>query len=456
LGTTINLDRVRLFNYLRLILFASVLIYYFRPIADLFYNFDRAVIPLAKNHFHFVRPVGVMGESDVCDFTTFYASGLLNRERLTKYHNIDVYDAILLTQTVDRLIAPMRTIEVYSIQYPPMLFALTTPLSYFDLYTAWRIWFFASAICLAIAFLCIASSALQTRPLLLSGLFICFANVAVIQDLIVGQTTTFEAAIIAISLRLLINRNYFLAGLIAGTSFFKLQQALIILIPGFCLGRSKFFYGCFLSVIFEGLLSTYIVGYNNVLNFIETNYLSEITHSYVGLNEICSMANFRAMLHSLPGDISHASTISALVYILCCIASIWLWVKLYPALQKVSGQAFELIASVSTIALVYFSMHGYLYDYLLMIVPALWLYIWSTTDDNRYTTWQSIIRLLIALLTFALPFLILTNVDLMHAESTDVGYELRFFFGTIIFLFFAIAAIFIEFKQDKRKALVSK
>ena len=186
---------------------ATVIIYYLKPTADLFKLFDKTIFPLAKNYFLFVEPAGTTGEADVSDFTTFYASGLLNKERMTKYPQIDVYDPILLTQLVEQIIAPMRPIEVYYIQYPPMMFALTTPLAYFDLYTAWRIWFFVSIICIAITFLCIAYKSIKTRPLLLIGLLVYFANDPVAHNLSIGQTTTFEAAIIALSLRLLINKT---------------------------------------------------------------------------------------------------------------------------------------------------------------------------------------------------------------------------------------------------------
>ena len=219
------------------------------------------------------------------------------------------------------------------------------------------------------------------------------------------------------------------------------------------MGRSKFFYGCLLTVFLEGLLSVYVVGHNNVFNFIRANYLCEITHSYIGLNEIWSMSNFRGMLSSLPFVVPNANKIAAITYILCCIFAVWLWIKIYPALQKISGQAFELIASISTIILIYFSMHGYLYDYLLMIIPALWLYIWSTTNDTKYTMQQSIFRLFLAVLLFTLPFIFWTNNDLMLTETTRVGCALRFFFGNLTLLFCAIAALIIEFRQGKRKAL---
>ncbi len=447
---------LRLFDFLRLILLIIVLSQYYSATINLWKDFDKTIFPLAKNYFHFIKPTAVSGESDVFDFVTFYASGLLNRERITKYPDLDVYDPVLLTQTVDRLLAPMQSVETFSIQYPPLLFALTTPLTYFDLYTGWRIWFFLSAMCITIAFVCIAFAALKKRAVLLIGFLMCMANIAVAGDLSLGQTTAFEIAIIALSLRLLINRNYWWAGLIAGASFFKPQQALIALIPGICLGKRNFVYGCILAVTLEILLSAYIVGYDNLFNFIKANYLCEIKHSYVGLNHTWFMTNFRSLLCSLNCNMPGVNVISALAYVSSGIASGWVWLKLYPALQKVSGQAFELAASLSTIMLVYFSMHGYLYDLLLLLIPILWLYIWSTTDDTQYTPRQSVIRLFISLATLLLPLLIRVNLDLLSGETINVSYHWRCFLGIIIFLFCAIAAVIIELKQAPPVAAIPK
>ncbi len=124
------------------------------------------------------------------------------------------------------------------------------------------------------------------------------------------------------------------------------------------------------------------------------------------------------------------------------------------ALQKISGQAFELIASLSTILFIYFSLHGYLYDFLLLAFPALWLYIWSTTDDASYTTRQALIRFFIASIILTLPFVFWTNSDLTATENTYMAYQLRFFLGFIILLLSAMAAVIIEFKQSKKVLVV--
>ncbi len=311
---------------------------YFKHTTKLFEEFNKIVLPLAKSHLLFIQPETIAGDSGVSDFTTFYASGLLNRERLMQDPNIDVYDPILLTQTIGRLIAPMRPSDIYCIQYAPIFFALTTPSTCFDLYTAWCIWFFASAICIAIVFFMRRHKFLKERPVLLVGLPIYFISMPVTTDFFLGQTTAFEAAIIAISFGLLINKKYFWAGLIAGLAFLKLQQALIILIPGICVGRSKFFYGCLLMIVLEGVMSVFLVGPNNIFNFIKANYLCEITHSYIGLNETWAMSNFRALLYNLPFNVSLANIIAAIAYIFCCVLSVWLWIKIYQLCKKLADK----------------------------------------------------------------------------------------------------------------------
>lgn len=240
-----------------------------------------------------------------------------------------------------------------------------------------------------------------------------------------------------------------MAGLAGGAAFFKLQQALIVLIPGLCLGRKKFVYGCFLMAVLEVLLSAYVVGYNNIFNFVRANYLCEIAHAYVGLNETWAMFSFRGLLAGLSNNLVNADRIAFIAYALACMGSAVLWIKVYPSLQKKSNQAFALIASLSTCALVYFSLHNYFYDYLLMFIPVIWLYIWSTSNDEAYTVRQSVFRLLISLLTFITPFLFLTGLDLGDA-NTNVGYELKLFFGSIVFLICAAEAIIIEYQKGRQ------
>ncbi len=210
-----------IFNCLRLALICIILSHHFCHITNLFDYFQKELKPHAQSCFLFAVPGPATGDCYVGDFLHFYSAGLLNKERLENKRSVDVYNSFLLTQTIESVIAPMHPLGTYSFQYPPMFFALITPLAYFHLYTAWRIWFFAIAICAALTYIFIAYKSLNSRPFLLIGLFIFFTTYPTSQNFIIGQTTAIEAAIIALSFRLLIDKNYFWSGFLRGPRSLK-------------------------------------------------------------------------------------------------------------------------------------------------------------------------------------------------------------------------------------------
>lgn len=208
-GSTLSKNRANILKILRLVLLTAILFCYFKPTSTMIESFFNATVAKAKNNFLFVHPAEINGQSDVSDFTTFYAAGLLNKERFTRYHELDIYDPYLLTQSVERLIAPMQPAEVYSIQYPPIFFAITTPLTFFDLSTAWRMWAFISALCVIVAFVCIAYDQIIKRPLLLIGLLIFLTCSPVVVNFTFGQMTILQAVLLAITFRLLLEKIFF-------------------------------------------------------------------------------------------------------------------------------------------------------------------------------------------------------------------------------------------------------
>lgn len=400
----ININHTMLLDLLRLFIFCIIICAHCLNITNRYSDFDIFAKPLAKSGLLFSMAAASTGECLTIDFLSFYAGAVLNRERLESKTPIDLYDPFVLTEAMERIIAPIKPQGTFCLQYPPIFFALVTPLAYFDLYTAWRIWFFVLAICVSLAYIFIAYKALDARPLLLGGLLIALFTFPVSENFLIGQTTCIEAAIIALSFRLLIDKKYFWAGLIAGASILKLQQTLIILIPGFCVGKSKFFRGFLIMLFIETLLSILVVGYDNVPNFLKTNYMSEIAHSFSDMNEGWDYLTFVGMLQYFPWFTSNATKIGALAFVLVFLAALGLWLKVYPALQKISDCSIELIGSITTIALLIFSLHGYWYDYVLYIIPCLWLYLWSTSAEASYSLKQSIIRFMISIVVFYVPF----------------------------------------------------
>ncbi len=451
-----KLNRIMVLNWLRLGLIVIILAHYFCHISHLFNFFETDMKPRAQNCFWFARVGSAEGDCYIVDFLHFYSGGLLNKERIEKNLPLDVYNSFLLTQTIERVIAPMRPIGTYCFQYPPMFFALITPLAYFDLYTAWRLWFFILAICVVITYIVIAYDSLADRPLLLCGLFIFITSFPVSENFFLGQTTPIEAVILALSFRLLIKKNYFWSGLIAGASLLKLQHCLIILIPGFCVGKKDFLRGFLITLGVELLLAIIAVGFDNIWHFIRIIYVAEITHSIKDLDDIWYYFTFTGMLECLPWFISSAAKIGQVVFVFICLIVLGAWLKIYPTLHKISNQSMQLIASITTIAFVTFNVHGCWYDYLLFIFPCFWLYIWSTTNESEYSGRQSIIRLIISLIVFTLPFLFWDNLAMKASENTITGYQLRYFLISMLLLSSGMIALLLEFKRYRNKPLLEK
>lgn len=448
ISNSIKFDRKAALNCLRLILICIIAWHYSTNISSLFTYFEKSVQPRAKMSFLFAEPGSSSGECYARDFLVFYSGGLLNKERLEQHLHTDVYNPFIYTQTMERVIAPMIPAGLYALQYPPMIFGLITPLAFVDLYTAWRIWFFILAICVVITYVFTAYHALKARPLLLGGLLIALTSFPVTENFFLGQSTPIEAAIIALSFRLLIDKKYFWAGLFAGGSLLKLQYSPIILLPGFFAGKKKFGQGLFIMICAEALLSFLIVGQENILNFIKINYLTEVTHSINDSDPWLSY-NFTGAMHCLPWFISTARQIGQVAYVNIAIILLWLWSMIYPRLKALTNQAIELVASLSITLLVPFSLHGCWYDYLLFVFPCLWLYIWSTTNEAPYSFRQSVARFIISVVVVLVPFLFWDSLVMRFSENTITFYQLRYLLISFLLIICAITALYLEFKTKK-------
>ena len=85
---------------------------------------------------------------------------------------------------------------------------------------------FISALCVIVAFVCIAYDQIIKRPLLLIGLLIFLTCSPVVVNFTFGQMTILQAVLLAITFRLLLEK-IFLAGLAGGAAFLNYNQALI-------------------------------------------------------------------------------------------------------------------------------------------------------------------------------------------------------------------------------------
>lgn len=318
------------------------------------------------------------GDCDVHDFATFYAAGRLNRIRLETRAALNIYDPVLITQSVQETMAPLLPVELFSIQYPPLFYAVFTPLSCLTVEDAWRVWIYISLGLLSLVYAATAFGSIRSMAGFLFGLLLVLTCLPALHLFISGQTTAIEAAAIACTFALLRRERNFLAGFLCTLAMLKTQFWAIPLVPGFCLGKRRFALGFFCGMALQAILAAVVVGNANVLNFARAIYLCEITRDYTGLNDIGSMYNLRGSLYLFTHSPS-VTVLSIAVYLLACLALMAVWLVAYPRISR-SPAAFELCAGMTCLSLLICALHCFLYDYVLLIIPCVLMVRWCLVD----------------------------------------------------------------------------
>lgn len=359
----------------------------------------------------FAKPITMTGEADVCDLNAIYAVGALNRDRIANpAKNIDVYDPFLVTQRVERCMAPWHPLEVYSIQYPPLLFLFATPIAYFSLPDAWKLVAGFSYVCLIGSFLMLAAGNVNSRLERSLGVMSCLASFPATHLIFQGQTTGFELLFLTAAFLLLRAKKFFGAGTFSALALLKLQFFPIAFVPGICFGGVRFLCGFLAMAAFEGALTTVVVGPQSVLNFLRTNYLCEIAHVYSGLNDVPTMMNIRGILAVLFPNSPLVTVVSFTLYGVACLLLAYLWIKAR-ALSTSKNMAFQLLVCFSVSLLLAFSLHAYLYDYVLLIISCTWLYAWSTTSDCADESKLKIVARYAVICTVLIPLIYSAPLD---------------------------------------------
>ncbi len=339
---------------------------------------------LLKTHslgFSFIYPCTTRGDTDVSDFVLLYAAGSLNRERITSHRELNVYSPALITQSIERIMAPWQPVELYTIQYPPMVFFLTTPIAALPITAAFESWVAASLAALSSSYFILVWGRIKSRIAQAAGFILIFTSIAVWELFYNGQSSSFELLAVTLSLSLLQRSRLFLSGLAAGLTLLKIQHAPMAVLPGLCVGRTRFAAGFALSVFIQAVVASFVVGSANMLNFIHINYLCELSHEYYAHNEPWDMHNFRCLLNCANPH-GPVTQIAIGVYVAVVAFVCFAWLVVYPRLKDKCHSSFYLLASISTMLVLFFGLHAFDYDYLFMLIPCAFLYIYACADQS--------------------------------------------------------------------------
>ncbi len=317
----------------------------------------------------------INGRPCISDFVNVYNAAILTRQCLTS--PVNIYDRQVQSQSVEKLVAPIKPELPFYLQYPPYFFVIVSPLSLFPLPEAWLAWSAAGLALIVSSLPFLGTSTLTggfSRFFFFVSLFAAFPTWLTFE---LGQTTFLILPALAAFFHLAAGGRYFAAGLATAIILIKLQYAPVVVAVGLILGRFKYLGGCLAGGAALLALSVAMLGPANVLNYPHALLSGETSQAVSGVSAP-EMQNLRGFLCLVTGsDGSIVRYVSFAAMLICAIFTAWLWSAHLAHLKGGNGSVFKVLSSVSVLLMLAFSAHTHVQDYLLAMIPCLWLWQWA-------------------------------------------------------------------------------
>lgn len=338
------------------------------------------------------------GKPCVSDFVLYYEAAQLGLS--ARNSKINIYDPKIQTEAVAKLTAPVVPEMPFFMQYPPLFFALCIPFAFFPLVWSWLLWSIAGLTSLLLAIQSIASKSLKGFGLVFA-IFSCIASYPVWLTVELGQTSLFLVASMALFFLLLKDRRYFEAGLASFLLMVKVQYFPFLLVAALAVGRLRFAAGALIALIVAVVVSVFVLGWENCLEWPRVILHAETTAQFGGVSPE-HQQNVRGILTLLLSQDTGAGRIVALVsFVLAVVSVAYLWTKPYSALCLRTAWAFQLSASITILTMLVFSLHTHIQDFVLLVIPFIWL--WKAADDQKLVSLRQ--RRILKALVLAYPVL---------------------------------------------------
>jgi hypothetical protein len=315
----------------------------------------------------------------IIDFARFYAAAKLSVGGISSSTNF--YEPVILTAEVKRLCFPFVPEGLFPIFYPPFFIAILQPLTIFGLIVAWRVWI---SIQFAIVFItCFVLSIKNGQFKWTRFVFVLIAFLACFPAFIclgLGQTSIVLLGACALFWYLLQNKQYVWAGLSLICCLLKLQYAPFLVIPGLILGRAKFLLGMMIALGLLSLISVIFIGDNSFQLYLNALLCYENDPSLADY-AVNAMHNIRGLFFGQcgPNTSKIIATIS-LILSLVSIACLWLFID-----SKNNPVIMRLLSAITILLMLLTSLHVYVFDYVLMLLPAIWLWdIYNDMPNNLF------------------------------------------------------------------------
>ena len=360
------------------------------------------------------------GHPYISDFVNAYDAGVLARDG----HKQRIYDFNVQDNLSRKTIAPVVPELPFYSQLPPIYYVYCIPLAFFNLAGAWLL-FCAGG--LSASFFAL-KAVIKSCGIFDSGFKKAFVYVAAISTFPVwmgvelGNTSIYLLPCLTLFLLLLKAKKYFWAGLATMLLMVKVQYLPIVFVIGFVLGRLRFLQGAAIAALAATLISTLVLGWDNVVDWPRILIFAETTNNYSGV-EPENMQNIRGMLVAFTHQDSSWGKAVAAGFFLSSIASVgFLWWKSYPKLAARNNWAFEICAALSILMMVIFSIHTHYQDYILMALAGTFLYASCepAPDDNSSLQKKRLRAWLLAYPMLSWTFFIVKQINVLPIQPFAV------------------------------------
>lgn len=245
------------------------------------------------------------GMTYTADFILYYNNGILSWEAWK--NKIDIYDAHLQNEYLQKLVPHVKLDKIFYSQYPPYLFAIMLPLPFLPMKTVWVIWELAGIAFIVFSVYHILKTTLKgtfTRAFTYVAVFASFPGWLCFR---LGQVALMLYPAIMFYWISLDQKKWFRAGVLGGFCLLKLQYMPIMFLTGLFLGGWRFFAGYTVMGLFYLGLTIGVLGIENLLRYPAALKFGEISGEVTGVAPE-SQQNLRgqlvALLHN-DGDMVH-------------------------------------------------------------------------------------------------------------------------------------------------------
>jgi hypothetical protein len=337
---------------------------------------------------------GIAGIPVSIDFVNIYCQGILGRD--ARRDHINIYDNEIQVKTFSVAIAPEPNPNLgktpFYMYMPPPYWVIPIPLTVLSIGQAWVFsWILGLALSLASLWYLLRTinAGRDEITFVMVGLLAAYPT---LWSCWTGQPTLWVLANLVLIWALLIDRRYLLAGLATAVFTLKIQYTIPVIVAGLCLGRLRYLYGCAAGMTCALVICIYQLGLDNVLRF--PGAISREPTGTISGVQVWFMQTLRGQLYLLRGRapedmVSTIVTVGGFILANCFIGYLW-WHA-----RRDDREQLRLIASLTTLLMLVVSLHTHFYDYVLIAIPAVWL--WGMLRTQQSTSLSYVLACLLAL-----------------------------------------------------------